>query len=372
MLYLAIDQHSMQLTYNLRNEKGDIVRRGQVGTSPEKIVRFLTETSKLDSEGYLTILEVCGFNDWLVQLLPKYGCKEVVLIQPDDSSTRKTDRRDANKLCEQLWMNRHRVREGKRPQNLRRIWLPSKEDAANRQLTQLRCRLSDLLTATLNRIHHIMFKHNIQHDRPTKGLKTIKMQRWLETIELPTIDRLEMDTLLESWKMLARQQAEVNRHIQVAQQTNTFAMCVATVPGISHYGSLTIASRLADGIDRFPTGNALANFWGLTPGCRNSGNKTNRIGGITKVGSSIVRRILGNAVTMLVRKDPWMKQQYQRIKARRGAKIARVAIMRKLATIIWRMLTNNEPYRIGGPSKVKKQRELLQGFTPKSDGVTDS
>ncbi len=37
-----------------------------------------------------------------------------------------------------------------------------------------------------------------------------------------------------------------------------------------------------------------------------------------------------------------MKEWYQRIKERRGAKIARVAVMRRLATIIWHMLKHNQ------------------------------
>ena len=48
-----------------------------------------------------------------------------------------------------------------------------------------------------------------------------------------------------------------------------------------------------------------------------------------------------------------MRAWYGRIKRRRGAKIARVAVMRRLATIIWHMVKNNQPYLIGGPPKQK-------------------
>jgi hypothetical protein len=40
---------------------------------------------------------------------------------------------------------------------------------------------------------------------------------------------------------------------------------------------------------------------------------------------------------------------YQRIKRRRGSKIARVAVMRRTATIMWRMLSTGEPWRPGNP-----------------------
>jgi hypothetical protein len=44
-----------------------------------------------------------------------------------------------------------------------------------------------------------------------------------------------------------------------------------------------------------------------------------------------------------------MRQWYQRIKLRRGAKIARVAVMRRITTIFWHMLSHQEAYSRGGP-----------------------
>ncbi|MFH1107661.1 MAG: hypothetical protein V1790_00475 [Planctomycetota bacterium] len=52
-----------------------------------------------------------------------------------------------------------------------------------------------------------------------------------------------------------------------------------------------------------------------------------------------------------------MKAWYGRIKKRRGSKIARVAVMRRLATIIWQMLRHNEPYVMGGPPARKLATE---------------
>jgi hypothetical protein len=45
-----------------------------------------------------------------------------------------------------------------------------------------------------------------------------------------------------------------------------------------------------------------------------------------------------------------MRAWYRRIKLRRGSKIARVAVMRRITTIFWHMLTHEEAYSIGGPS----------------------
>jgi Tfp pilus assembly protein PilP len=54
---------------------------------------------------------------------------------------------------------------------------------------------------------------------------------------------------------------------------------------------------------------------------------------------------LNFAVNHVIRKDPEMKAWHKKIKSRRGAKIARVAVMRKLATIIWHILRWDKPYQ---------------------------
>jgi transposase len=101
-------------------------------------------------------------------------------------------------------------------------------------------------------------------------------------------------------------------------------------------------------IDRFPTPGSLANYWGLTPRVRNSGEATDRLGSITKQGSSLARFQLSQMVMHVLKRDRWMKNWYKRIKSRRGAKIARVAVMRRLATILWQMVKHQEPYVAGG------------------------
>jgi hypothetical protein len=90
----------------------------------------------------------------------------------------------------------------------------------------------------------------------------------------------------------------------------------------------------------------LANFLGLTPGCRSSVD-TERVGSITKIGSRMVRYLLAQAIQHLLRRDGSIRAWYQRIKRRRGSKVARVAVMRRTATILWRMLSTGEPWRSG-------------------------
>jgi len=109
MLYLGIDQHAMQLTICIRDKSGNITLRRQVSTRPDKVQAFFDDILKQAQAagGWVVMLEVCGFNQWLIALLKKMECDDLILIQPDKKSRRKTDRRDAARLSELLWVNRN-------------------------------------------------------------------------------------------------------------------------------------------------------------------------------------------------------------------------------------------------------------------------
>lgn len=349
MLYLAIDQHSKQLTINLRNEGGDVLLKRQVSTQPEKVREFLDQLQQQAAPhgGYVAIVEICGFGDWLFALLPEYGCRELVVVQVEHREQHKTDRRDANTLGELLWTNRQRIAAGQKLQGIRRIVLPATREAEDRQLTMLRVRLGRLRTKTLNRIQRLLLKHNLKHQLPTKGLDTKAARRWLAQLPLPEIDRLEMNLLLEEWQQRDAHCKQVEQQIKQRQATSETAALLATIPGAGGYGSLALASRIGS-IDRFPRPGALANYFGLTPSCRNSGDTKQRLGSITKRGSPIARFLLGQMITHVLRKDARQRAWYTGVKRRRGSKIARVAAMRRLAHTIWQILRHQQPNRRDG------------------------
>jgi transposase len=357
MLYLAIDQHRKQLTVNLRDEAGDVILKRQVSTEWGRVRKFLEEVRQrsMPEGGFVAIVEVCGFNDWFLKLLAEYGCGEVVLVQPEKQSKTKTDRRDADALGELLWTNRQRLLDGKKVQHMRRIVPPSVRDAADRQLTALRQRLGRLRTRTINKVQHLLLKHNLQQECPTKGIQTQGARKWLAQLPLGVIDRLEMDQLLAQWELWDRQVQELEAKIRERQAENPTAAIVASMPGAGAYSSLALACRIGS-IERFPHARSLAHYWGLTPGCRNSGDATRRMGSITKQGSGLARFLLAQMVMHVLRRDAGIKEWYRRIKKRRGTKIARVAVMRRMATILWHLIKRQEPYR-----SVERSRTEAEG-----------
>lgn len=364
MSYLGIDLHRKQMTVSLRNESGDVLLRRQVSTRPPKVEEFRQQLHQViaANETYVAVVEVCGFHDWLVKWLKEdERCRDVLVVQPLGRSATKTDRRDAHGLSELLWVNRERLQRGERVHGVRTVHVPSEEQNADRCLTMTRERLVRRRTQTLNQIHKILRRRNLEWERPTKTFQTVKVRHWLKTVQLDPIDRLAMNHLLRQWELWDEQLLAVEGWIRERFLANQEARLLATMPGVSMFIGLAIACRIAP-IGRFQRGRSLANFLGLTPGCRSSGD-TECVGSITKIGSRMVRYLLAQAIQHLLRRDGTIRSWYLRIKRRRGSKIARVAVMRRTATIMWRMLSTGEPWRSGktdsgSPSAASDRRRM--------------
>ena len=346
MLYLGIDQHARQLTISLRNEEGDVLLARQVSTQPEKLQEFfqyLTRQRLQEDESFVAVVEVCGFNDWLIRMLRDYRCHKVILIQPDERKKQKTDRRDAAALSELLWVNRQRLLAGKPVRGLRQVDISSTTDQENRRLTTLRKDAGRARTRLINLIKHIIRRHNLQWEMPTKTFPTQAAIAWLKKLVLPEIDRLEMNNLIIDLELVQQRMRELEEILAQRCGMSEAATLLVSMPGIGYYSGTALACRVGR-VERFPRSRSLANYWGLTPGCRNSGEKKQRLGSITKAGSGMARWLLSQVAYQALKKDKKLREWYKRIKRRRGSSIARVAVMRKLATIIWHMLTKKKTY----------------------------
>lgn len=194
ILYLAIDQHRKQLTVNVRNEMGDVILKRQVSTEWTRVRDFLAEVQKLALSRRRVCRDPGGL--WLQRLVTEaagrvyeYSCHETILIQSEKRSKKKTDRSDANTLGEILLGNRQRLLAGKTIEGIRRVQLPGKQDAQDRQITAFRQRLGRLRTQTINRIKHLLGKHNLEQECPSKGLDTIKGKKWLSDSQGSIIER---------------------------------------------------------------------------------------------------------------------------------------------------------------------------------------
>ena len=94
---------------------------------------------------------------------------------------------------------------------------------------------------------------------------------------------------------------------------------------------------------RFPCGKQVASYLGLVPLEESSGDRR-RLGHITKQGSSMLRFLLVEAARATVRSLPEWRRQYAHLMMRRGRKIAKVAMARRLAVRLYWMMRQGWDY----------------------------
>lgn len=125
---------------------------------------------------------------------------------------------------------------------------------------------------------------------------------------------------------------EIKRKAEVNDDTKL----LLSIPGISFFSALLIVSEIGD-YKRFASSRKLCSFAGLVPSVYSSEGKTRR-GTITKQGSTNLRFILLQAVPHIVKKSLRLRNLYERIRRKHGKNVARIAIARKLLSIILAML----------------------------------
>ena len=88
-------------------------------------------------------------------------------------------------------------------------------------MTALRQRVGRLRTRTINKVQHLLLKHNLQQECPTKGLQTQGAQEVAgDNCRWASIDRLEMDQLLAQWELWDKQMEELEAKIRERQAEN--------------------------------------------------------------------------------------------------------------------------------------------------------
>ncbi len=157
----------------------------------------------------------------------------------------------------------------------------------------------------------------------------------LESFRLaPWASRRRRD-LLELLDRLNPTIVELSQAIEQEVEKCPEALRLRTHPGV---GALTaLAFVLIIGrTERFHCGKQVASYLGLVPLEESSGNRR-RLGHITKQGSSMLRFLLVEAAQVTVRSVPEWRSQYFHLAMRRGRKIAKVAMARKLAVRMYWM-----------------------------------
>jgi transposase len=157
-----------------------------------------------------------------------------------------------------------------------------------------------------------------------------------------------LESLIERYEYLTEQLVRLKQKVKELSESLKYRERVrlhSAVPGIGTLIAMEMLVELQD-VDRFRRAEELASFIGLTPSEFSTGQCV-RQGRITRCGNKRVRTCLVESSWILIQKDPVIKLKYNKLKSKKGAKRAIIAITRSLLIRIRRMLLGREPYLVG-------------------------
>lgn len=152
-----------------------------------------------------------------------------------------------------------------------------------------------------------------------------------------------MEALIEEWESYNKKIKDVEKELEKqAQEDNKLEEVFTSVKGVGKTTARILANELGD-MSQFPSEGTLFSYTGLTPSEYSSGEHTRR-GHISRQGKSILRSILVQCSWVAIRYDLGLKEIFERISRRSGAKRAIVAIARRLIGRIRACFRKNELY----------------------------
>ncbi len=137
--------------------------------------------------------------------------------------------------------------------------------------------------------------------------------------------------------------AELSQAVEQEVEKCPEAQRLATHPGVGPLTALAFVLIIGKA-ERFQCGKQVASYFGLVPVEESSGNQR-RLGHISKQGSSMLRFLRVEAAQATVRSLPEWRRRYFHLMMRRGRKIAKVAMARRLAVCLYWMLRQGWDYQ---------------------------
>jgi transposase len=261
------------------------------------------------------------FERWLLALQFELWIGDAAEIRTKRVRKQKTDRQDAQLLLRLMIEDR-----------FPRIWVADAENRDLRQLLWHRHRLVQMRTRVMNQLHVVALNEGL---RRKKALWRPTGRAELESLALaPWASRRRQD-LLDLLDQLTPKIQELTRALEEEVEKRPVARQLMTHPGV---GPLTaLAFELVIGTpERFHCGKQIASYVGLVPSEESSGDRR-RLGHISKQGNSLLRYLLVEAAQVTVRSQPQWRSKFFHLGMRRGRKIAKVAMARKLAVHLYWM-----------------------------------
>jgi transposase len=173
---------------------------------------------------------------------------------------------------------------------------------------------------------------NLEGRPPISDLFGRKGQAWLADQVLPVDESQTVQGCLRQLNFLGDEIDLIDRALAEQAVGSQEIRRLMSIPGVGVTTAATLMATIGE-IQRFAAAERLVGYLELNPRSRRSGAAPATHGRISKQGSSAARHVLVEAAWAAIKTPGPLRAFYQRIRARRGAQIAIVAVARKIASL---------------------------------------
>src|SRR5713226_7227870 len=270
----------------------------------------------------------CWFERLLSELQFELWIGDAAEIRTKRVRKQKTDRQDVQLILKLMLKD-----------DFPRIWVPNWENRDLRQLLWHRHRMVQARTRMMNQLQAVALNEGL---RCKKKLFREAGREQLEAVPLAPWASQRRRDLLELLDQLNPTIAKLTQAIDEEVKKCPAARRLKTHPGVGPLTALAFVLMIGKA-DRFQCGKQIASYLGLVPLEKSSGNQR-RLGHITKQGNSLLRFLLVEAAQVTARSLPEWRSKYCHLTMRRGRKIAKVAMARRLAVRMYWMMRKEWDY----------------------------
>jgi transposase len=377
MLNVGIDMHKTQFTICARSRKGEGF--AIYPTTAEGYQAFLAQAAEWQGKGeeVRAAVESTGNTRYFKGRMEEAGIGVTVIntlkMKVVNESVKKTDKHDAATIAE--FLEKDMLPESQ---------LCSRASEQLRRLLKARETLVQACVVMKNQIHVLLTAEGMED---VKGSLQSKKGRQQVLNALKAGENgLAAQPLFETIERLEENIKGIEKQLRAMAKGDRMVELLMTIPGCGEICSWTIRAY-TDDIKRFASPKKYASFAGLAPWVQNS-NETVHHGRITKRGPKELRTALVQVVMGLRRMKKktasWrLMQRYEAMKKNKGSGRTIIATARKIATIIWNMLTKDVEFDIGlmvdrEPAKKSERmggtagtvRQALAGMAEEKAGET--
>lgn len=330
-IYLGMDVHKK--SYSVSAICGNVVvKRDRLPADPEELLKYCKRffpNAKIYS-AYEAGFSGFGLHRFLVENNIKNIIVHPASIATPKNDRVKTDKIDSLKIALELSKG-----------SLKGIHIPSQEQQSARSVTRFRATCMKERSRCVNRIKG--FLHFLGIDL-TFRLSEKKCNQ-LRNLNLSENDQFCLNLLLDEWGGISQTIKTCEKQLKQQSVIDELETYYKSAPGVGHIIARVLSNELGD-MTQFENERRLFSYCGLTPSEYSSGEKVRR-GHITRQGKPSLRMYLTQAAWRAIRKDPALKEDFDRIAVEAGRKRSIQAIARKLIGRIRACVLKREYYKLG-------------------------